>query len=133
MPAPYWIALSGVFGAVFGALVSGGFSYMTQERQLDVKLVEIGISILRAPAGEDVSAIREWALDLIERRTGTKFKPDQKTALIRRPLAIVEMNTEYETARRAYTDTIAAYQDRLKTFESAIKNWDLEVQRRSPR
>lgn len=118
-PASIWFV--GVLGALGGALVTGGFNYLTQERQLDAKFVEIGIGILRAPTGENVVAIQEWAIDLIEQKSGKKFTAEQRTALLRRPLAVIDTNNKYDTAKRYYDEALASYMERLNAYEDDMK------------
>jgi hypothetical protein len=81
-----WISLAGVCGTVLGATLSPVVNYFVNERQMDVKMVEIGIGILRAPPKEDIAAIRSWAIDVIERSSGRKFTDVQRAALLKEEL-----------------------------------------------
>ena len=44
-----WVSNAGVVGTVLGTTIAPLVNYLTNERQMDVKMVEIGIGILRAP------------------------------------------------------------------------------------
>lgn len=83
---PVYTALAGVIGIAIGAGVTGYFSFASKQREMDIKLVEISVDILRAPIDNDVSAIRGWALDVIEAKTGTRFSAIQRTTLLDQPL-----------------------------------------------
>ena len=48
--------------------------------------VEIAIGILRAEPKEDVAPARGWAIDVIERDSGVKFSPEDRAALLLKPL-----------------------------------------------
>jgi hypothetical protein len=63
-------------------------NYLTNERQMDVKMVEIGIGILRAPPKEDIAVMRGWAIDVIENNSGRKFTEAQRTTLLKQELLI---------------------------------------------
>jgi hypothetical protein len=76
--------------ALAGTLASAYFQYSASERASDVRMVEIGIGILRAPVSEDIAVIRGWALDLIEKSSGLKFDSNQRRALLRNSLPYVE-------------------------------------------
>ncbi len=89
-PTPTLIALlisiAGAVGAVLGATLSPIVNYLVNERQMDVKMVEIGIGILRAPPKEDIAVIRGWAIDVIERNSGRRFTDAQRAALLKQEL-----------------------------------------------
>jgi hypothetical protein len=53
---------------------------------MDVKMVEIGIGILRAPPTEDVTVIRSWAIDVIEKNSGRESTDVQRAALLKQEL-----------------------------------------------
>lgn len=73
--------------AIVGAVVSAWFPYLNRDRELNIRLVEIGIGILRSdPEKSGVSAARQWAIDIIERSSGLAFKPEDRAELLNRPL-----------------------------------------------
>jgi hypothetical protein len=96
-----WISLAGVCGTVLGATLSPVVNYFVNERQMDVKMVEIGIGILRAPPVEDIAVIRSWAVDVIEKSSGRKFTEAQRAALLKTELPWVDPGfTDYAPSRR---------------------------------
>jgi len=59
------LAVAGI--ALLGSLTSAYYTYINRNRELDIELVKIGISILRADPKEDqTNGAREWALDIVE-------------------------------------------------------------------
>lgn len=84
-------ALIAATAAVISALIalgSAGFSYLNRDRELDIRLVEIGIGILKADPGksEGASPARQWAIDVIEESSGFEFTAEDKALLLRKPL-----------------------------------------------
>lgn len=69
----------------------------------NAKLVEIGVGILRVDPAKDqqVSAPREWALNLIDANAGVKFSPEARAALLQSPLGFDS------TFNAGYTDYYA--------------------------
>jgi hypothetical protein len=80
------IGIGGVVGTLLGATVAPLVNYLTNERQMDVKMVEIGLGILRAEPKEDIAAIRGWAIDIIEKSSGRKFTEAQRAVLLKQEL-----------------------------------------------
>ena len=93
-----WFASETVIVAVITALVAAiGGSYATSEnaagknRELDIKLVEIGIGILRAdPKDEKMASIRRWAIEIIERNSRVPFSENEKTELLNKKITGLE-------------------------------------------
>jgi hypothetical protein len=83
-----WVSIAGVVGTVLGTTIAPLVNYWTNERQMDVKMVEIGIGILRAPPKDDIAVMRSWAIDVIEQASGRKFSPAQRAALLKQELLI---------------------------------------------
>jgi hypothetical protein len=83
------VALGTTAGAVLGATVTPLVNYWTNERQMDVKMVEIGIGVLRAPPKEDIAVIRSWAIDVIEKSSGRAFTKQQRDALLNQELPML--------------------------------------------
>ncbi len=82
------VAVAGVLGTLLGATVSPVVNYLTNEKQLDVKMLEIGLGILREPPKEDAQAMRAWAIDLIEKSSGRAFNEKQRDLLLHKELAV---------------------------------------------
>jgi hypothetical protein len=78
------------------AAAAAFFAVSTARQERNAALVQIGVAILRAdPAKEgQVSAAREWALDLIDANAGgVKFTKDARTQLLNRQLEWVPTPT----------------------------------------
>jgi hypothetical protein len=74
--------------ALIGSIASGFYAFKNRNRELDIKLVEIGIGILRAdPKETQVKAARGWAVQVIENYSHVKFSEADKATLLNKPLA----------------------------------------------
>jgi hypothetical protein len=73
-----------VAGIAFaGSLVSAFYTYTSRNKELDIELVKVGISILRAdPKETQTNGAREWAIDLIETHSGRKFSEEARSELL---------------------------------------------------
>jgi hypothetical protein len=79
------IAVAGV--ALIGSVVSAFYTYANRNRELDIKLVEIGIGILRTdPNGADLASARAWAIQVIEDNSKVKFSAGDRESLLKNPL-----------------------------------------------
>jgi hypothetical protein len=73
--------------AFLGSVTSAFYTYSNRNRELDIKLVELGIGILRAdPKDTGLTAARGWALQVIEENSRVKFSDEDRAALIHKPL-----------------------------------------------
>lgn len=73
--------------AFIGSTTSAFYTYANRNRELDIKLVEIGIGILRAdPKETGLTAARAWALRVIEDNSKVKFTDADRQTLLQRPL-----------------------------------------------
>jgi hypothetical protein len=88
--SPLVVAIVAMLSALIGAGATLGVAYFTfasKDQELKVHLVEIAVSILRADPKEDVAGAREWALDVMAQKSGVKFSPEDRQALLHKPLA----------------------------------------------
>ena len=106
-----WVSIAGVVGTVLGTTIAPLVNYWTNERQMDVKMVEIRIGILRAPPKilrappkDDIAVMRSWAIDVIEQSSGRKFSPAQRAALLKQELPI--RFWEWETVSPSQVDKL---------------------------
>ena len=53
-----WIALAGTIGAIAGAVVSGLFNYLSHRGDLDAKMIELSVGILRATPTPETKPLR---------------------------------------------------------------------------
>jgi hypothetical protein len=82
------VAVAGVLGTLLGATVSPLVNYLTNERQVDVKMLEIGLGILREPPKEDAQTMRAWAIEIIEKSSGRPFSEQQRDILLKKELTV---------------------------------------------
>ena len=86
------IGALGALAAVLAAVATGWFGYASKDDELRVHLVEIAIGILRADPKEDVTPARAWAIDVIEKNSGVKFLPEDRAALLHKPILSKDIN-----------------------------------------
>ncbi len=84
--SPWWLALAGIFGAIVGAAITGGFSYLSHQGDVDVKMIELSVGILRSEPTPETAPLREWAIDVIDKRAKFSFNPAQRAALLHQQL-----------------------------------------------
>jgi protein-disulfide isomerase-like protein with CxxC motif len=82
------VAVAGVLGTLLGATISPLVNYLTNERQVDVKMIEIGLGILREPPKEDAQTMRAWAIEVIEKSSGRPFSEQQRNILLKKELSV---------------------------------------------
>jgi hypothetical protein len=82
----WWLAVAGIVGVVAGALITGAFGYFSHNRDLDAKLIELSVGILRAQPTPETTPLREWAVDVIQKRGDFSFTEAQKNALLSKEL-----------------------------------------------
>jgi hypothetical protein len=81
-----WLALAGVTGGVIGAAVTGSFNYLSHKGDLDAKMIELSVGILRAQPTPETEPLREWAIGEIEKRARFEFDEPQRAALLKKEL-----------------------------------------------
>lgn len=80
-------AVIGAAAGVIAALVTSAFTYASRDRELSIRLVEIGIGILRDdPEKSGVSAARRWATTIIGKNSGERFTAEEVDILLRKPI-----------------------------------------------
>jgi hypothetical protein len=75
--AIFWL-LTGLIGSWIGLL--------TKDHELKIRLVEIGIGILRADPKEHLTPAREWAIRVIEGNSNVYFSDEDRNLLLSEPL-----------------------------------------------
>ena len=90
------VSLTVAFLAFLGAFVSAFYTYTNRNRELDIKIVEIGISILRAdPNEKQTQGAREWAIQVIEKFSGQVFSLEAKSELLQYKLDFQPYDSTY--------------------------------------
>jgi len=71
---------------IAAAAITFAIKSMSDER--NARLVEIGVGVLRVDPSKEtqISAAREWALNLIDANAGVKFSPQARADLLKRAL-----------------------------------------------
>jgi hypothetical protein len=80
------VALVGLLAAILGAIVTGGFNYLSHQGDMDAKMIELSVGILRSEPTPETAPLREWAIDTIDKRANFSFNPVQKSILLKQPL-----------------------------------------------
>ncbi len=78
--------MAGAIGIVAGALVTGGFNYLDHKSDIDAKMIELSIGILRAEPTPETTPLRERAIDVIGKRASFNFNEAQRAALLKKEL-----------------------------------------------
>jgi hypothetical protein len=69
---------------------------VNRNRELDIELVKIGVGILRAdPKETQTRGAREWAIEVIEKRSGHEFSQKAKDELLEGRLGFDPGYTDY--------------------------------------
>lgn len=67
----------------------GAFGFFNKNRDLDIKMIEIALGILREdPKESNITAAREWAVSLLDRYSGEPLSEAARSELLDRPLEI---------------------------------------------
>src|SRR4051812_35568454 len=75
--------------ALLGTMAQALYTYTARSRELDIELVKIGISILRAdPKETQTAGAREWAIRVIERYSRQDFTEKAKRELLENQLIL---------------------------------------------
>lgn len=80
------LAVAAVIGGIAGAAISGGFSYLNNKADVDAKLIELGVGILRTEPTKETGPLREWAIDVIQKRGDFNFSDAQRAVLLNQEL-----------------------------------------------
>jgi hypothetical protein len=80
-----WL-VPGIVGTVLGAVITGWFNYVSHQGDIDAKMIELSVGILRAEPTPETAPLREWAIDVIDKRAGFKFNTAQRAALLKKEL-----------------------------------------------
>jgi hypothetical protein len=78
--------LGTIGGTVAGAVTTGLINYFIHRSDLDPKMVEISVAILRAEPKPETAPLREWAIKVINDRANVKFGEAQRAALLKNQL-----------------------------------------------
>jgi hypothetical protein len=79
-------AIVGAIAVVVAALITGMFGYAGQKGDIDAKMIELSVGILRSEPTPETKPLREWAIDVMEKRGTFKFSEEQRAALLKQEL-----------------------------------------------
>lgn len=94
----WWLAVVAAVGALAGAGITGAFNYLGQKSDLDGKMIELSISVLRAKPTPGSEPLRAWAIDVIQKRGNFTFDQAQQQALLKEALPSVHIVESVGTA-----------------------------------
>ena len=77
-------AVAAGLGAVIGTLAVPSLGSVVPDHQVDSKLLEMSVGILREPAKADDDPMRSWAIKVVEKKSGVAFTDQQRAALLKR-------------------------------------------------
>jgi hypothetical protein len=108
--------------ALIGSVASGFYTYANRNRELDIRLVEIGINILRAdPKQTDLKAARAWAVQVIEDYSKIKFSDADRAALLDKPLLYRPSENNSGLTHFNFDEMNQFFQQLHKTFPDQSK------------
>src|SRR6266481_3183453 len=79
-------AIAGAIAVVAGAAITGAFNYFGHQGDLDAKMIELSVGILRSEPTPETTPLHEWAIDVMEKRAPFKFNMEQRAALLKKEL-----------------------------------------------
>src|SRR5262245_52489733 len=123
-----WVALAGIVGAAFGAAITGIFNYLSHQNDLDAKMIELSVGILRAEPTAETTPLREWAIDVIDKRANFKFNTAQRAALLKRQLPFKGGFQPYIFG--VQPEGTATFEDRISTLRQRLREGNLSQQER---
>jgi hypothetical protein len=80
------LAAVGLLSALGGAVINGAFNNYAHQSDLDAKMIELSVGILRTPPTPETAPLREWAIDVINKRANFSFNQEQRAALLKKEL-----------------------------------------------
>ena len=129
LPEAITVAGIAAVAGVMSALLTAAYTHTSRNRELDIKLVEIGIGILRSdPKDTGLTAARSWAVQVIEDSSRVKFSEDDRRALLQKPL----LYSDYPGSARVFAgDMIELTQKYLYELGFSAKEIEEILRRRS--
>lgn len=78
--------LIGLLGCLIGAGLTAWVTLQTNSRDIDAKMIELSVGILRSEVKPETAPLREWAIDILSKRSGYAFSEPQRAALLKKEL-----------------------------------------------
>ena len=76
-------AFIGFLGVLIGGGIAAITSYVVNERQIDVKMIEIAVDILKQDPNGGLQPARKWAVDVIRKNASPRLSDAAYEALTR--------------------------------------------------
>lgn len=73
-------------GGLLGSIITGFVNYRVHSGDIDAKMIELSVGILRSEVKQETGPLREWAIDVINKRSGYAFTDTQRTVLMKKEL-----------------------------------------------
>jgi len=70
-------------------LATSWLTYVSKGEELQVRLVELAISILREDPKQPLLPVRKWALDVLDQNSDVKLPEDARDALMKFPVSAI--------------------------------------------
>lgn len=74
----WFIGLAGIVIGAASTVAVGGLEYYAKDREMDIRMIEIALDILREKPESEIRAAREWAVDLIDSHSPKALKFSQQ-------------------------------------------------------
>ena len=81
-------ALIGLMGAIIGGGIVAISNYIVNERQIDVKMIEIAVGLLKEDPNGPLQPARKWAADVIQKHSDPRLSDSAYQAFINCRLVI---------------------------------------------
>ena len=85
-------AVTGAAGVIIGALITAGVGYLSHRGDSDAKMTEVAIGILQAKPNKETAPLREWAIDVIDKRAKFSLNEAQRAVLVKTELPPVALS-----------------------------------------
>jgi hypothetical protein len=83
-----WSSLGNLALPVVVAIIGAWYNINVKDSENRVRYVELAISQLRTPPSAETSALRSWAVELLDNQAPIKLSPEAKRQLMLQPLSI---------------------------------------------
>lgn len=121
-----WAGLVGAAVGVVGTIVVGSFGYFNKDRELDIQMVNVGLSILRGEAtgDKDTTQAKRFALRVLKKYADVEIPDDEFEAWVK------DGETPYllsEIYLRQLNESVTGFQDLVKQNEELVEKLDEDI------
>ena len=90
MKAGLQTAIIASVSGLFGVLVGAWLDYSVREREIDVKMIEIAVGLLKENPKGPLQPARRWAVELIDHYSDVKLHDEARAVLLNCPLDLTD-------------------------------------------